>query len=399
MSEWVPLPREFLSSGCACGLKADPVTLDLALFVSEAPCTAVGVFTQNQVCGAPVKVSRERVPCGTTRAVIINSGNANACTGRRGLDDARWMTDEVARRLGCDTSDVLVCSTGVIGHFLPRNKLVAGIPVLVELLAGTPESFLKAARGMMTTDTVPKQAYRTMEINGREVRVSGAAKGAAMIAPNMATMLSVIMTDAQLAPDQADRMLRHAVNHSFNCISVEGHMSTSDSVILLANGASGVEPGDEQDRRGLQRLFEQVTQELAHAIVRDAEGADHFVTVQVSGLPTRADALQIAKTIANDALVKTAIAGNDPNGGRILSCCGRTPIELTENDIKLLINGALIFDRGAPAEYDPESVARSMREAGDVLIELEFPFGERSARVWTSDLTKEYVRLNSEHTT
>jgi glutamate N-acetyltransferase/amino-acid N-acetyltransferase len=240
MSETFPLPAGFRAAGVHCGVKKDAGLLDLAVFVSDAPCTAAGVFTQNKVVGAPVKVSRTRVPRASARAVIINSGNANACTGERGDADARWMTAELANQLGCDAEDVLVCSTGVIGRFLPLDKLKQGIPQALEQLAGTPEAFHNAARGMMTTDTVSKQAVREVEFAGQTVRISGAAKGAAMIGPNMATMLSVIMTDAALTPREADRMLREAVNQSFNCISVEGHTSTSDTVILLASGqASG----------------------------------------------------------------------------------------------------------------------------------------------------------------
>ena len=209
MSEHCPLPAGFLAAGISCGIKKDAAKLDLSLFVSDRPASVAGVFTQNRVCGAPVKVSRERVPRGTGRALVINSGNSNACTGDRGIEDARWMTAEVARLLGCDADDVAVCSTGIIGHFLPRPKLEAGFPRVVEQLAATPDAFHDAARGMMTTDTFAKQATRIIDVDGRTIRVSAAAKGAAMIAPNMATMLSVIMTDAELTPAEADEMLRH----------------------------------------------------------------------------------------------------------------------------------------------------------------------------------------------
>ncbi|NOX54778.1 MAG: bifunctional glutamate N-acetyltransferase/amino-acid acetyltransferase ArgJ [Planctomycetes bacterium] len=394
----VPLPQRFLAAGTACGIKDNPRTPDLALFVSEVSCTSAGVFTQNRVCGAPVQVSRTRVPRTTTRAVIINSGNANACTGQRGLDDARWMTAEIAQRLDCPPEDVLVCSTGVIGRPLPREKLAAGIPVLMELLGSDPHAFLEAARGMMTTDTVPKQAFRTFELASREVRLSAVAKGAAMIGPNMATMLAVILTDLHLDPRTADTMLRQSVDRSFNCISVEGHTSTSDSVILLANGASGVELRSEKDSRQFQEMLDGVTRELAQAIVRDAEGAAHFVTVRVRGTHSPDQAKRIAQTIANDVLVKTAITGNDPNWGRIVSCCGRTGVELNERDVTLSINGTLIFQAGSPAEYDEQAVRESMSR-GDVELDVQLPFGDASVEVWTSDLTQEYVRLNSEYTT
>lgn len=393
------LPQGFTTAGVHCGIKDDPAKLDLALFVSETPCTAAGVFTQNRVCGAPVKVSRERVPRNSARAVVISSGNSNACTGQRGLDDAHWMTAEIASRLECPEDDVLVCSTGVIGRFLPRNKLDAGLPLVVENLAETPDAFERAARGMMTTDTVPKQAVREIEIGGQPVRVGGSAKGAAMIGPNMATMLSVVMTDATLAPDEADALLRHAVDRSFNCISVEGHTSTSDSVILLANGAAGTGALGDTDRQALQQALCEVTTELAQAIVRDGEGADHFVTLDVTGLRTREEAFRLAKTVADSALVKTAIAGADPNWGRIISAAGYAGVDLREEDLTLAINGTLIYERGAPSDYDERAVSESMRTNRDVHIELRLPHGEEAVRYWTSDLTEEYVRLNAEYTT
>jgi glutamate N-acetyltransferase/amino-acid N-acetyltransferase len=399
MADDIPLPKGFRTAGLHCGIKTDAEKFDLALFAADGPCTAVGVFTQNLVCGAPVKVSRERLPRATVRAVVINSGNANACTGERGLEDARWMTAAVAERLGCAADDVLVCSTGVIGHFLPRKKLEAGIPQVAEQLADSPEAFANAARGMMTTDTFQKQSVRQAELGGKLVTVAGAAKGAAMIAPNMATMLAVVMTDAALSEAEADAMLREAVDRSFNCISVEGHTSTSDSVILLASGAAENGLLDDQGGIQLQKMLNEVTEQLAMAIIRDAEGAGHFITVDVCGLATRADAHCIARTVADDVLVKTAITGNDPNWGRIVSACGRTGVELGEEHITLRINGTLIYQTGAPVAYDEATVSQDMRDDRDVHIELNLTLGDQSARFWTCDLTQEYVRLNSELTT
>ncbi|WP_417393533.1 bifunctional glutamate N-acetyltransferase/amino-acid acetyltransferase ArgJ [Gimesia sp.] len=393
------LPRGFRSAGLACGIKAKKTTFDLSLFVSDVPCAGAGVFTKNQVCGAPVKVSRERVPGDSLRAVVINSGNANACTGEQGIEDARWMTGLVSTGLNVAPDDVLVCSTGIIGRFLPRTPIEAGIPAAIQQLGADAESFLNAARGMMTTDTVPKQATRLINVGGQEIRVSGVAKGAAMIAPNMATMLSVIMTDAPLDAAQADQMLRHAVDRSFNCISVEGHTSTSDTVILLANAAAGSKALSEAEQGELQTALDEVAMELGQAIIRDAEGADHFVTVEVSGAAARADAMEIARTIANDALVKTAIAGSDPNWGRIVSATGRTSVKLTERDIVLHINGTLIYEDGRPADYNEQAISDGIRQNRDVLIQVQLPFGEEQVVFWTSDLTQEYVRLNSEYTT
>ncbi|MFP6770329.1 MAG: bifunctional glutamate N-acetyltransferase/amino-acid acetyltransferase ArgJ [Planctomycetaceae bacterium] len=392
------LPAGFHAAGIACGLKDDPRTLDLALFVAESPVTAAGVFTGNQVCGAPVKVSRDRVPGSAVRAVVINSGNANACTGERGIEDARAMTLAVADQLGCPSEAVLVCSTGVIGRFLPLEKITAGIPHLVESLDDSSTAFEAAARAMMTTDTVTKQSVREISLTAGSCRVSGVAKGAAMIGPNMATMLAVIMTDAVLAPGEADRILKTAVDGSFNCISVEGHTSTSDTVLLLCGGRQSLS-GSDADLEAVATAVTQVCTDLACAIVGDAEGADHQVQIDVLGMRSREEAERIARTIADDALVKTAITGNDPNWGRIVSCCGRTGVELAEDDITLAINGTVIFRSGTPENYDEAALSAAMRDDDQVEIVLSFPFGDSSIRFWTCDLTTEYVRLNSEYTT
>lgn len=394
-----PLPLGFLASGLHCGIKKDPSVFDLSLFVSERPATAAGVFTTNLVHGAPVKVSRNRVQKGIARGVVVNSGNSNACTGDQGISDAEWMTKQVADGLGCSADDILVCSTGVIGRFLPVDKLATGIPLVVKALANDDLSFHNAARGMMTTDTFPKQATQTLTIDGKQVRISGVAKGAAMIAPNMATMLSVILTDVALSMQTADTILRHAVDRSFNCISVEGHMSTSDTVILLANGASGVEITSLADLTALKISVECVASDLAQMIIRDAEGADHEIQIDVRGLDTRDDAVRIAKAVANSPLVKTAITGADPNWGRIVSAIGYSGIVLDESDITLRINGDLLYRSGSPVPFDAAKVSAGIRTNRRVLIEIDLPLGKESARFWTCDLTAEYVRLNADYTT
>ncbi|MSR56276.1 MAG: bifunctional glutamate N-acetyltransferase/amino-acid acetyltransferase ArgJ [Planctomycetaceae bacterium] len=397
--ETIPLPMGFQAAGVHCGLKKDPTQYDLSLFVSTTPATSAGVFTTNLVNGAPVKVSRSRVPRATTRGIVINSGNANACTGDRGIDDARWMTGLLARELGCPDDDVLVCSTGVIGCFLPREPLTTGIPAAYGQLAATPVALLSAACGIMTTDTFPKQATRISEIGEKLVRASGVAKGAAMIAPNMATMLSVILTDATLTPTDADAMLRHAVNRSFNCISVEGHMSTSDTVLLLANGAAGSEPRSRHERTRLQQMIDEVAADLAEAIIRDAEGTDHEITIDVRGLRTHDEAYRIAKAVAESPLVKTAIAGGDPNWGRIVSAVGYAGVVLEEKDITLRLNDVLLYKSGVPLPFRADEVSAGIKNNRRVHIELEFALGPEALRFWTCDLTAEYVRLNADYTT
>jgi glutamate N-acetyltransferase/amino-acid N-acetyltransferase len=393
------LPAGFRAAGVHCGIKNDPAKLDLALFVADGPATATGVFTTNLVCGAPVKVSRARLPRATARAVIMNSGNANACTGARGDDDARWMTAQVAGSLGCAEDDVLVCSTGVIGRFLPRPKLADGIPTAIARLASSPASFRDAATAMMTTDTFPKLVSRSREIAGSRFTVSGAAKGAAMIAPNMATMLAVIMTDAPLGPQRAGAALKHAVERSFNCISVDGHMSTSDTVLLFSTNTREIGLLSPADHVQIQEMIDQATTELAQAIIRDAEGASHFVTLEVRGLRTREEAYRIAKSIADSPLVKTAIAGGDPNWGRIISAAGYAGVPLREEDMTLRINGTLLYQSGAPVEFDAKRISESIRANRDVSIDLDLTLGDQSVRFWTSDLTAEYVRLNADYTT
>jgi len=395
----IPLPAGFRAAGIHCGIKKDASHLDLSLFVSDCPAVGAGVFTTNLVHGAPVKVSRSRLPRATARGVIINSGNSNACTGERGNEDARWMTAEVAAQLGCPADDILVCSTGVIGRFLPRDVLKAGIPAVAAQLDSSPAGFLRAAQGIMTTDKFPKQSTRTGEIGGVPVRISGVAKGAAMIAPNMATMLSVIMTDATLLAADAQVLLKHAVDRSFNCISVEGHMSTSDTVLLLANGAAVGARLSAHEHTRFQQMLNEVAMELAQDIISDAEGADHEITIDVRGLRTRDEAYTIAKAVAESPLVKTAITGGDPNWGRIVSAVGYAGVKLAETDITLRLNDVLLYKSGAPVEFNAAEVSAALKNNRHVQIELEFPLGHEQVRFWTCDLTAEYVRLNADYTT
>lgn len=349
-----------------------------------------------------MELSRSRLPADNVQAVVINSGNANACTGEEGLQAARAMTSAVARELKCDAEQVLVCSTGIIGVQLPVEKIVAGIPAGVQACAMDDSSFRQAAAAMMTTDTFPKVMSVDVKTAGGMVRISGAAKGAAMIAPNMATMLAVVMTDANLTSPQCDAILRHAVDRSFHCISVDGHMSTSDTVLLLANGA--VEPSidSEADEAAIRSAVNEVCEKLATDIIRDAEGAGHFVTVDVKGFETREAAFRIAKEIAESALVKTAITGNDPNWGRITSAAGYAGVAFDPGQLSLSINDVRVYAHGVPVVFDDSLLSQSMA-GGDVHFLLELSggptSGRESVRFWTSDLTQDYVRLNSEYTT
>ncbi len=395
------LPFGFQASGSTCGIKASGKP-DLALFVSDRDSTAAGVFTTNKVCGAPVIVCKQRVPTKQARAVIINSGNSNAATGEPGIANAKAMTAAFAERIGCVPESVFVCSTGVIGVPLPMPTILKGIPVGAKLLGSSDQHLLDAATAMMTTDTFPKLTSVDVAVSGGTVRVSGVCKGAAMIAPNMATMLAVVVTDAQLTSEQCDAALRFGVDRTFNCISVDGHMSTSDTVLLLANGASSG-PLSQEDFGKVREAIQHVCQHLATSIIRDAEGADHFITIDVTGLETRDAAYRMAREIADSALVKTAITGGDPNWGRIVSAAGYAGVDFDTAFVSLRINGTQVYLAGTPVPFDAAALSKQLKGNRDVHLELSVSggpcSGKETVRFWTSDLTQEYVRLNSEYTT
>jgi len=393
------VPRGFLVGGVHCGIKSDPQKPDLTMVMSETPAVAAGVYTQNLVCGAPIVVDRPRTPSERIRVVVINSGNANACTGQRGVEDARKMAALAAAACGAEADQALVMSTGVIGEFLPMDKIERGIAAAAVKLGSRETSLITAARGMMTTDTVHKLAGRSVTIAGRPIQITGMAKGAGMIGPNMATMLAVIMTDAPLKADDAQAALSSAVDESFNCISVEGHTSTSDSVLLLANGPADAATLEGDDSAALGEALQQVCVELARAIAADGEGASHLITVEVSGCADRRGARQIAKTIANSPLVKTAIAGGDPNWGRIVSAAGYAGVAFDPAELTLRVNGFLLYQGGTPVDFDAETVSGSIRNHRDTRVQLQLGEGEAGARFWTSDLTAEYVRINADYHT
>src|SRR5262245_27035696 len=276
MDRTIRLPEGFVAAAAACGIKRDPSKLDLSLIVSDRPAAAAGVFTQNRVAAAPVRLCQQRVPSPNIRAIVVNSGNANACTGDAGFADAKRMADYVAAEIDCDSDAVLVCSTGIIGERLPMQKIKSGIEHAAQNLSADSSAIERAATGIMTTDTCQKITFRSVELDGQPIRLVGIAKGAAMIGPNMATMLSFLITDARVAPDILQSSLMVAVDRSFNMISVEGHTSTNDTVLALANGAAGgADPSPDSLRRFAETLNDVCT-ELAQAIVRDAEGAKHF---------------------------------------------------------------------------------------------------------------------------
>lgn len=394
------LPRSFRLAGVYCGIKRNPTKLDLTLVVSDLPAVAAGVYTTNLVFAAPVGLDRARTPGSGFRTVLINSGNANACTGVRGDADAARMAELAAKTCGADGKQALVMSTGIIGEFLKMDKIEAGIQTASAKLATDEDSLVAAARGMLTTDTCHKLASRNVKFSdGRQATITGMAKGAAMIGPRMGTMLSLIMTDAPLEPATAQASLSGAVNDTFNCISVDGHMSTNDTVLLVANGAAGGAPLSGADLVAFQQSLAEVCGELARAIPNDGEGCTHLVTIDVTGCTDRASAHKIAKTVAESMLVKAAIAGADPNWGRIVSAAGYAHIPFNPKGVNLRVNGMLLYERGAPVPFDAATVSQSIKNSRDTSIELEFSEGAGKIRFWTTDLTAEYVRLNADYHT
>ena len=392
----VTAPAGFLASGVRAGIKEQGE--DLALIVSEHPASAAGVFTRNVVKAAPVLVDEVRLPRATARAIVVNSGNANACTGDAGRQDALLMASEVAGLLKVSEEDVLVASTGIIGKRLPMDKIISGIKEAREKLSdgGGP----LAARAIMTTDTRPKTACVEFELRNKVIRIGGIAKGAGMICPNMATMLSFITTDAALAPDLLQECLSKSVETSFNCLTVDGDGSTNDSVIILANGAAGYPQfgAGSAELEAFQEALDFVTTSLAKQIAADGEGATKFVEIKVEGADSFDDARQVAKTIANSPLVKTAMFGKDPNWGRVLAAAGRAGVEFDPADVKLNFGPIVLIENGEPTGFS-EQQAHDYLANREVAVLLRIGNGQGSATVWTCDFSYDYIRINAEYHT
>jgi len=389
--------RGYRAAGVHAGIKKSAP--DLALLVSDRDAGVAGVFTRNRVQGATVRLCRERLHRGRARAVVINSGNANACTGPRGDADARRMAALAAELLAVEEESVFVCSTGTIGVPLPMPAVESGIRTAVETLA--PAGGADAARAIMTTDTVAKQVAVEIEAGGGTVRIGGMAKGAGMIEPDMATMLAFLTTDAAVAPTALQESLATAVGKSFNRISVDGDQSCNDTVLMLANGASETAALDAQhpDWPLFLDAVEHVARELAHAIVRDGEGATKFVTLTVRGAASTADARQAARAVANSLLVKTAWYGEDPNWGRIIDAVGYSGAELRQDAIDIAYDNLAIVRGGcAVPGYDPAPFRAILaRDAFTVTVDLHA--GTAADTVYTCDCSVDYVKINSEYTT
>lgn len=394
------------AAGIVAGFRGDPNRRDLALVAADETCACAATFTKNRFCAAPVQVSREHAADGRARAVVLNSGNANASTGAPGREVARATAALVARELGCEPCDVLVCSTGVIGLPLSLEHFETGVPAAASVLEHSAEAAHDAARAVMTTDTKPKEsAYEgTIELGGRKatVHVGGFVKGSGMIQPNMATMLSVLSTDAPLTSAAAQAALLSAVRQTFNKVTVDSDTSTNDTCILLATGRAceSDESIDESHPAfaAVASAIRAVCEDLARKIAADGEGATKLVTVDVLGASTQEDADTVARSIANSPLVKTAVFGHDANWGRVAAAAGKCGVAFEQEHVDIDLLGVPVLRSGLPLPMDEDEMLRRF-EGPEVRIAIALGEGSAHSRVWTCDLTHEYVTINGDYRT
>ncbi|MBI5588506.1 MAG: bifunctional glutamate N-acetyltransferase/amino-acid acetyltransferase ArgJ [Deltaproteobacteria bacterium] len=388
--------RGFKAAGIACGIKKNGKK-DLALILSDTMARVAAVFTENKVKAAPVILDMKRVKKGASRGVIVNSGNANACTGKDGYRVSESMAGFVEKALKLKKGDIMVSSTGVIGVPLPVVKVSAGVAPLIDSLSY--DGLHDATEAIMTTDAFPKKAVRKTRIGGRSVTVAGIAKGAGMICPNMATMLAFFVTDANIGSNTLKRALKESVDASFNSIIVDNDTSTNDTAMVFANGLSG---GDEikagtPGYAAFTRLLTGVATELAHMIVRDGEGATRFIEICVRGARSAAEAKKAARAMAESFLVKTAFFGGDPNWGRLMAAMGKSGIKMREDKVDISFNGVPVVKNGL--DTGNESKAARAIKVREVTVVVDLNDGKSSGRVWTTDLSYEYVKINSAYRT
>jgi len=395
-SEGITAPKGFRAAGMHCGIKK-PGLLDLALVVSDRPGPVAGVFTNNQVVAAPVVLDRQHLRKGVGRAILVNSGNANACTGSQGLSAARRTAADLAKRLSIPLHEVFIGSTGVIGRRLPVERILRGLPELVRKLS--PRGGLPAARAIMTTDLHPKSVALRADINGAVVTIGGMAKGSGMIHPDMATMLGYFSTDAAIGRIALQRAVIAAVNQSFNCISVDGDTSTNDTVLCLSNGLAGnrvIREGTAGYRRFTDLLTE-ACRALALAICRDGEGVTKVVKIEVAGARTVEQARQIAHTIGTSNLVKTAFFGEDANWGRVMAAVGRAGVDVVPSKIALSFDGIPMVKKGVGLGLAAERRIARVFGRKEFTVRVELGQGPHQAQLWTTDLSFDYVRINASY--
>ena len=384
----------FKAAGIAAGLKKNGKK-DMGLILSEVPATVAGVFTQNKIKAAPVLIDIERIKQGLCQAIVVNSGNANCCTGKQGIHDAKAMAGYTASALGISENHVLVASTGVIGEPLPTEKIKEATPDLVKALG--PEGFYDLARAIMTTDTVPKIVSTQGNIEGKTFTITGIAKGSGMICPSMATMLCFVCTDLKASPDFLHKALDNATERSFNRITIDGDMSTNDSVIIMANGVSRAVVQSSTQNHSFQNALDKVMISLAKKIVKDGEGATKMVEIAVKGALTNNDAYKVAMTVANSNLVKTAFFGEDANWGRILGAVGRANVPVEPDRIDLFFDDVLLVKNSTGCGKAAEAKATNVLKQPEFTVLIDLHQGNGFSSVFTCDFSIDYIKINADY--
>lgn len=391
----IAYPKGFTAAGVRAGIKKNG-NLDVAVIYTEREAAVAGVFTKNLVAAAPVHLSKIVVGTGTAHAIVANAGCANACTGEQGIRDAEKMAEVTAHELGCRADDIIVASTGLIGSNLPMDKMEAGIKAAVKELSR--EGSVNAGNAIITTDTYSKACATEVEIGGVEVRFGAIAKGSGMICPSMATMFCFITTDADIDQKLLQEALRDVTEISFNCLSVDGDMSTNDSVVVLANGAAGnkkiVDKG--ADYQKFYDTLKNICVEMTKRIAADGEGASKFITINVMGAETFADAKQVGMAIANSPLVKTAFFGQDANPGRTICAVGYSGVKVVPEKIIIKFGGLTVYKNGLVTKFDAEKMQKVLAEH-DIIIDIELGLGNEKATIYSCDLSYRYVAINAEY--
>lgn len=395
---YVTAPKGFVAAGVKSGIKKSGKE-DVAVILSQVPAAVGAVFTQNMMASPSVLVSKEIAKNDYIRAIVVNAGNANACTGDQGIKDANMMAELTAKAVGSNKEEVLVCSTGVIGHFLPMDKIENGINAAVKALS--VEGGESAAEAIQTTDTFVKKNAYEFELSGKTVTIAGIAKGSGMIHPNMATMLTFITTDAAVEPSLLKKMTKYVADRSFNMVVVDGDTSTNDTMIVMANGQaqnSLIDSENHPDYQTFLQAFLTISQDLAKLIARDGEGATKFLAVNVTGANDFVEAKAVAMAIAKSPLVKTAFFGQDPNWGRIVCAAGYSGVNFLPEKMSVALNNVTIFKNGMSIKADEKQLQDVMKQK-DIEVQVTLDQGEAEATVWTCDFSYDYVKINAEYHT
>jgi glutamate N-acetyltransferase/amino-acid N-acetyltransferase len=387
-----PLPKGFLASGVNCGVRR--YRPDIGILISEVPAVAAGVFTLNECKAAPVAYTQKLLPADNIKAILTNSGQANAATGAEGVEKNLMMVAATAKSLNCDTNQVLVASTGVIGVQLDTDKILPSIPELVARANDRAESF---ATAILTTDLVPKTVTAVVQLSSGPIRITGISKGSGMIHPNMATMLGYILTDAKITKEHAAELIKKTADISFNMISVDGDSSTNDCCFLMANGATGIELKTTDDREKFEKVVQDIGIFLAKSIAADGEGATKLIEVEIKGSDNLALAKKAARGVTLSPLIKTAVHGEDPNWGRILARLGAEQVPAHQLEkMTLRLQGVLLFEKGQPVAFSRDEIKGLLKQA-QVKIEIDLKSGPHSATAWGCDLSRKYVEINTEY--